>query len=312
MSRRGWVLFGAMCVIWGMPYLFIRIAVHGIEPAVLVFLRTAMGATLLLPFALRRGRLTELLRHWRILVIYTFVEIGLPWFLLSDAERTISSSLAGLLIASVPLIGVALSRATGGDERFGGRRLLGLVIGITGVALLLGFNVSGGTVWAVVEMGVVAVCYAIGPLIISRRLQSLSPIGVVTFSLGIAAIVYAPIALTRLPATFPAADVIAAIVVLGVVATALAFVLFFALIAEVGPVRATVITYVNPAVAVALGVTVLGEPLSASIAGGFALILAGSFLATRRERVQQPAPAAATLDGVGAPLVEEQVAFSER
>jgi drug/metabolite transporter (DMT)-like permease len=288
MSRRGWSLFVAMCLIWGVPYLLIKVAVGAVAPVVLVFFRTVTGAALLLPFAARRRDLAELARHWRILLVYTGVEVGVPWLLLSDAERTLSSSLSGLLVATVPLIGVVLSALAGGRERFGGRRLLGLFLGLGGVALVLGFDVGGANLHAVGELALVALGYAIGPMLISRRLGGLRPIGVVCASLSLCALAYAPLALTHLPATPPSAGVILAIAALAVFCTALAFILFFALIAEAGPVRATVITYVNPAVAVALGVLVLGEPLTASIGAGFALILLGSVLATAR-----PASAAA-------------------
>jgi drug/metabolite transporter (DMT)-like permease len=282
-SRRGLALFAAMCVIWGIPYLLIKVAVEDLNPAVLVFFRTAAGGALLLPLAAARGDLRRLLPQWRVVVVYTLVEVAVPWFLLSDAERRLSSSLSGLLVAAVPLTGAVLSRLTGGDERFGAQRLAGLLLGLGGVGVLLGFDVGGSDLGAVAEIGLVTVGYATGPLLIARKMTDLPAMGVVSASLGLSAVGYAPVALTQLPASV-SARVVAAVAVLAVVCTAIAFLLFFALIAEVGPVRATVITYVNPAVAVALGVIVLGEPFTVSTAAGFVLILAGSFLATRRSR----------------------------
>jgi drug/metabolite transporter (DMT)-like permease len=223
----------------------------------------------------------------------------LPWFLVSDAELRLSSSLTGLLIAATPFVGVLLGRLTGSTDRFDARRLFGLVVGFVGVAVLVGLNVSARDLWAVGEIGLVAIGYALGPLIISRKLAAAPPIGVVALSLVLPAIVYAPLGLSHLPAAIPPAQVLVSIGLLGVVCTALAFLLFFALIAEVGPVRATVITYVNPAVALALGVWLLGEPLTLGAGAGFALILAGLFLATRRARV-----AGATLERSDEPLVE--------
>jgi drug/metabolite transporter (DMT)-like permease len=215
--------------------------------------------------------------------------------MLSDAERKLSSSLAGLLVAAVPLIGAVLA-ATLGHERLDARRLTGLLVGLGGVAALLGLDVGAGNVTAVLEIGVVAVCYAVGPLIISRRLSHLPAMGVVAASLALAAVGYAPVAATQLPSHMPGGNVIASVVLLGVVCTAIAFVVFFALIAEVGPVRATVITYVNPAVAVALGVLLLGESFTAGTAVGFVLILLGCALATRRTRPaalpEEPTPIA--------------------
>jgi drug/metabolite transporter (DMT)-like permease len=175
-----------------------------------------------------------------------------------------------------------------GHERIDGRRLTGLLVGLGGVAALLGLDVGSGSAPAVVEMGVVAVCYAVGPMIIARRLNRLPALGVVAASLALAAVAYAPFAATRMPTHMPGANVLASLAVLGVVCTALAFIVFFALIAEVGPVRATVITYVNPAVAVTLGVTLLGEAFTVGTGLGFVLILAGCVLATRRA---QPAAA---------------------
>ena len=271
-----------MCLIWGIPYLLIKIAVSDLSPVTLVFLRTAIGALVLLPLAAARGSLSPLLRYWKPILAYTVVEVGLPWLLLAHAELRLSSSLTGLLIAAVPFVGVVLGLLTGADERFDARRLVGLAVGFLGVAALVGLNVSTSDLVAAGEVGLVAICYALGPLIVSRRLSSAPGLGVVAVSLALPAIAYAPLGLAQLPAAFPPTRVLVAVAILGVVCTALAFMLFFALIAEVGPVRATVITYVNPAVALALGVALLGEPLTIGAGVGFALILLGLFLATRR------------------------------
>jgi drug/metabolite transporter (DMT)-like permease len=270
-----------MAIIWGIPYLFIKIAVGEITPPTLVFVRTGVGALLLIPLAAARGDLAPLLPYWRAVLAYTVVEVGLPWVLLSDAERHLPSSLTGLLVAAVPLIGVLLARLTGSQERFGGRRLIGLLIGLAGVAALVGLDVSGSSLGAVGEMGLVAVGYALGPMIIARRLSGVPALGVVAVSLALTAVAYAPFGLAQMPATTPSTRVLLAVGVLGVVCTAVAFLLFFALISEVGPVRATVITYFNPAVALLLGIVVLNEPFTLGAAMGFVLILLGSFLATR-------------------------------
>jgi len=271
-----------MAVIWGIPYLLIKIAVGELTPAGLVSLRTAGGAALLLPIAAARGWLTPLLPYWRWVIAYTVVEVSLPWFLLSDAERRLSSSLTGLLVAAVPLIGAILQRLTRGDDRMDPGRGAGLVIGLVGVAVLVGLNVSFRDLGAVGEVGLVAIGYAAGPLIIARRLPGLPAVGVVAASLALTAIAYAPLALPQLPRTLPSGQVLLAVGILAIVCTALAFLLFFALIGEVGPVRATVITYFNPAVALLLGVWLLREPLTLGAIIGFGLILVGSVLATRR------------------------------
>ena len=282
MSRRGWFLFAAMGVIWGVPYLLIKVAVGDLTPAALVFLRTGTGALLLVPLAATRGAIRPLFGKWRWILAYSAIEVALPWFLLSDAERHISSSLAGLLVAAVPFMGALITLLVGGDDRLDLRRSAGLVVGFLGVATLVGFDVSGGSVPAIAEIAVVTVGYALGPMIIARRLGGIPAVGVVAASLVLTAVVYAPLGVLQLPARVPDASVLLAVVALGVVCTALAFLLFFELIAEVGPVRATVITYVNPAVALALGVLILREPFTIAAGVGFVLILGGSVLATRR------------------------------
>ena len=294
MTRRGWALFAAMAVIWGIPYLLIKIAVGELTPASLVLLRTAIGAALLLPVAAARGWLAPLVPYWRWVLVYTIVEVSLPWFLLADGERRLSSSLTGLMIAAVPLIAAVLQLLTRGDDRLDRRRVIGLLVGMIGVAVLVGLNVSFKDVGAVAEVSLVAIGYAAGPIIIARRLPSLPAVGVVAASLALTALFYAPLAVPQLPRALPSGQVLLAVLILAVVCTALAFVLFFALIGEVGPVRATIITYFNPAVALLLGVAVLREPFTLGTVVGFSLILAGSVLATRRTSTSAPAgPAAA-------------------
>ena len=278
MTRRGWILFSAMSIIWGCPYLLIRIAVREISPATLIFLRTAPAALVLLPLALQRHALGGILARWRWLVAFTAAELAIPWFFVGRAEIHLTSSVTGLLIASVPLVGAVLYRLLGFDH-FDRRRILGLLVGFSGVAVLVGVDFTGTDLGPVIEVLIPAVGYAIGPLIISRKLDDLPGIGVITLSLAIASAAYAPFAVTHLPSSV-SLEVIAAVVGLALVCTALAFVLFFELIVEVGPARSTVITYVNPAVAVLLGVAVLGEPFTWGIALGFPLILLGSWLAT--------------------------------
>src|SRR6266566_3532625 len=270
-----------MAVIWGIPYLLIKIAVGELTPASLVFLRTAIGAALLLPVAAARGWLTPLLSYWRWVLVFTIVEVSLPWFLLADGERRLSSSLTGLMIAAVPLLAAVLQLLTRGDERTDRRRVAGLLVGFVGVAVLVGLNVSFTDLRAVGEVGLVALGYAAGPLIIAR-LPSLPAVGVVAASLVLTALLYSPVAIPQLPSVLPSSQVLLAVLTLAVVCTALGFLLFFALISEVGPVRATVITYFNPAVALLLGVVLLHEPFTVGAVVGFSLILAGSVLATRR------------------------------
>ncbi len=269
-----------MSVVWGLPYLLIKVAVRDLNPATVVGARTAIGAIVLLPLALRHGQLRPLLRAWKPLLAYCVVEMAVPWWLLSDAERRLPSSLSGLLIATVPLIAVLLAALTGHVDRFDRRGVMGLVIGLGGVMVLLGFDVGTGDLGAVGMVGLVAVGYAIGPLVASRYLGHLPSLGLSAVSLVAVAVVYAPVAVWQGPARFPAGTVVASVLLLGLVCTALAFVAFFELIKEIGPTRSTIITYLNPAVAVILGVVLLGERFTPGTGMGFVLILAGCWLAT--------------------------------
>jgi drug/metabolite transporter (DMT)-like permease len=300
MTRRGLVLFALMSVIWGIPYLFIRIAVAEIQPAVLVLVRTALGAAILLPIAVTRFDIRPVLARWRWVVAFALVEIAIPWVMLGTAEQHLSSSLSGLLVAGVPLVGAVIAIVSGGADRFGRTAVVGLLIGLVGVLAIVGADFQTSDSTALLEMGVVVVGYALGPAILARRLAGVPSVGIMALSLALSALIYVPIAAAQWPASPPSVKVIAVIVVLGVVCTALAFILFAALIAEVGPVRATVITYVNPAVAAVLGVLVLSESFSPIMAAGFALVILGSTLATRPGRPTahpnlEPAPAEITL-----------------
>ncbi|WP_167478780.1 DMT family transporter [Nocardia arthritidis] len=280
MTKRGWMLFLAMGVIWGVPYAMIRIAVREIDPLVVAFGRTVLGSVLLLPIAMYKKQLTPVFRRWRPLLLYTVVEITGPWLLIGFAEKTLNSSTVGLLLAAVPLIAVIFVTMLGHD-RFDGRRVLGLVVGFAGVALLVGLDIDLTNPAAVGAIGLAAVGYAIGPIVINRQLADLPSLGVVTGSLVLASVVYAPFAAFRWPPHVSAGS-IWSVLGLAVICTAAAFVVFFALIAEVGPARATVITYINPVVALLLGVVALNEPVTAGILVGFPLVILGSIVGTKR------------------------------
>jgi drug/metabolite transporter (DMT)-like permease len=213
-------------------------------------------------------------------VAFAAVEIATPWVLLGAAETKVSSSLTGLLIAAVPLVATVIAMATG-TERLRPAGAVGLGLGVVGVAAIVGVNLEGAHVVPLVQIGLVAVCYAVGPAILQRWLAGLPALGVIAVSLTLTALVYVPIAAFSLPDERPSAAALGSVLTLAVVCTALAFLLFFALIAEIGPVRATVITYVNPAVAAVLGVLILDERFTVGMGAGFALVLAGSVLATR-------------------------------
>jgi drug/metabolite transporter (DMT)-like permease len=291
MTRRGWVLFLVMCVVWGVPYLMIRVAVREVSPATLVFLRSGAAALILLPVAGARGELRPVLAHWRPLLAFAIVEIAAPWLALASAERRVSSSLAALLIAAVPFTGVAIAALTRSGEQFDARRIAGLTVGIGGVAAIVGFDVTNTSGVGLVEMAAVVIGYASGPWILARHLSDLPSMGVIAVSLAASALIYLPVAAVQFPHTVPSSHVVLSIAGLAVLCTAFAFILFFELIAEAGPVRATVITYVNPAVAALLGIAVLNEHFTAGMGFGFALVLVGSVLATaasRRRAIAEP------------------------
>jgi drug/metabolite transporter (DMT)-like permease len=301
-------MFAAMSVIWGLPYLLIKVAIGGVPVPVLVLARVTVGAALLLPIALRGRQFAAIRAVWPWLALFAVTEIILPWFALSDAERRISSSLTGLLIASTPIIVAVLSLFLRGGDRLSPVRWTGLLIGLGGVAMLAGPNLVGsgasaGTARSVAEVLFVALCYATGPLIANRKLAGVPPVAMTAACLALAAVVYAPLAAVDWPSAVPSANVLLAIAGLAVVCTAGAFLIFFRLIAEAGPARASVITYINPAIAVSLGVAVLGEHVTPVMLAAFVTILAGSVLATRSARrageISEPAESAAAVGPAG-------------
>ena len=297
MTRRGLILFVALSIAWGIPYLLIKVAVSELDPATVVFGRSALGALALLPLALLGRHILPVLRRWRPLLAYTAIEIIVPWYFLSSAEQKLPSSTAGLLIAAVPLVGVAVAFAMGRPEHLTKSNWFGIVLGMLGVAALVGLDVAGSDLVAVLEIAVVVVCYAIGPAILSRWMSDLPGVGVVTVSLAIAALVYIPVvSLTGgWPTEVPSLPVILSVVGLALICSAAAFLIMFALIREIGPMRMTTITYVNPAVAILAGVLVLGERITVWTIVGFVLVVSGAYLVTRRRSTPEapPEPSAA-------------------
>jgi drug/metabolite transporter (DMT)-like permease len=290
MSRRAWILFVAMSLIWGVPYLLISQAVAEVSPAVVVFARTAIGAVVLLPFA-RRGMRTVWEHRWAVLAFALLEMVG-AWFLLSDAERFITSSLAGLLIAFAPVLALVVARLIGLEKRIGRLRIVGLVVAVVGVAALGGGGMEASGAWPVAEMLLVAVCYAVAPQIAATKLREVPALPLTAACLSISAVLAAPFAVASWPSASPSGLATGSLVLLGLLCTALAFLLFFRLISEAGPARATAIAYVNPVVALALGVSLHGDPLTPLIGLGAILVLAGVFMATRRS-VREAEPVAA-------------------
>jgi len=280
-------MFISLGIIWGIPYLLIKVGVESMSVSMVIFSRMALAALILLPIAIATGQLKRLRGHWRWVIIFALVELTFTLLALTWAEQHISSSLAGLFVAAVPITTALIAWRIGLDDRLTGTRLVGMGVGIVGVGALVGFDVSSDSFLAIAALVVTVVGYSLGPIIIDRKLQGVPGVAVMAVAISLNALIYAPFAfLTRPTAPVPNSAWIA-VGLLGVVCTAGAFVLFFALVGEVGPSRTTLITYVNPAVAVVLGILILGEPFTLGIAIGFPLVLLGSYLATRR------APAAA-------------------
>jgi drug/metabolite transporter (DMT)-like permease len=291
-TARAWLLFAAVSVVWGVPYFFIKVAVEaGVPPGFVAWSRVALGAALLLPVAWRRGALRGLGGRWRAVAAYAACEVALPFLLIAAGEQRVASSLAAILIASMPLMVALLSP----DDRPTGLRLAGLVIGFGGVVALLGVDVAGrpGELLGAVLILVATLCYATATIIVNRGLADLDPLGPIAASLALATLGLVPAVALAPPVGVPPADALGALAVLGFVCTALGLVLFFRLIVEAGPSRASVITYVNPLVAVVLGVAVLDERLGAMSLVGLLAILGGSWLSTRGRRAgpgHEPTP----------------------
>ena len=282
MSARAWALFASVSLIWGMPYLFIKIAVDEISPSVVAWSRLAIAAAVLLPVAWKLGALRGLGERWKVLTVFAAVEMAVPWPLIGYGEVHISSSFAAILIAAVPLFVALLALRFDHAERPTPVRLAGMLIGLAGVTALVGIDVGGHSDELLGSFAVLvaALCYAVGPMIVKRRLSDVDPLGPVAASLALATLLITPFALADVPDAVPSSEALASIAVLGIICSAAAFLLFFRLIAEVGPSRATIITYVNPVVALALGVAILDESVTTGVAVGLLLILAGSWLST--------------------------------
>lgn len=279
-----WAAFAALSVIWGLPYLFIKLAVAEIPPVDVAWARIVLGALVLLPVAWKRGSLRAAAAKWRAVCAFAVVELVVPFPLISLGERWISSSLTAILIATLPFTVILLAPLFGVHRQLNGRRIAGLACGFTGVVVLLGIDpVQGLLAWVGVACMIAGVLgYAAGSLIVERYLHGVDEFGTVALSLAVASVLLLPATLVSVPRHMPSALAINSVIVLGVVCTAAALWLYFYLVAKVGAARATVFTYVNPAVATLLGIVVLHERFGLSLIAGLALILVGSWMAAQR------------------------------
>jgi drug/metabolite transporter (DMT)-like permease len=282
-SARAWIAFATVSTLWGMPYLFIKVAVDdGVPPVFLAWVRVVLGAAVLLALAWRAGTLGGVRDRWRWIAVFGVVEICFPFPLIAAGEAHVSSSLAAIIVAAAPLFVALLALRFDAEERATGARLAGLLLGLAGVVALMGIDVAGRTAELLGALAILfsAFCYAVGPMVMKRHFADLDPRASMGAALAIAAVVLTPALFVDPPTEVPSTGAVVSLVVLGLFCTAAAFVFYGALVAEAGPGRALVITYVAPVVAVALGVAVLGERPGAGAVAGLLLILAGSWLST--------------------------------
>jgi len=290
MTRRNWALFLAAGVLWGVPYLFIKIAVEpgGFQPGFLVFARVTLGALFMIPLAAKQGLLPEAMKYFKWILLYSIIELVGPWYFLSSGERHVSSGLAGLLIATVPFWSTLVASFLGDKSVWQSHRVIGMVIGFIGVVLVVGLESLRGdnSASAIAMIMFAALGYAIAPIMIRRKAPTLNGLAINSVAMLVTAIIYIPVGVIQFPDIMPNAKSIISLIILGIFPTAIAFVIFFKLIIEIGPTRSSMVTYINTAVAVILGIIVLSEPLTLGIALGLPLILIGSYLSSKKTAIQ--------------------------
>jgi drug/metabolite transporter (DMT)-like permease len=315
MDRRSWSMLLVLGAIWGASYMFIKIGVRDMSPAMVAWARIALAAAVLIPFAAAAGALRGISGRVGVLTLVGAVQVAGPFVLIAAGEEEISSSLAGILVASAPLFTAVLAIWVDHEERSQGLRLVGILLGLVGVAVLLGVDLGGTTGELLGGLAVVlaSLGYAIGGFVVKHRLSDAQPIGVAAAVMVPSTVMLAPVALITAPGDTPGAGPIAAVATLGVLGTGVAFAIFYSLMARVGPARAFIVTYVAPGFAVAYGAVLLDEAITAATIAGLALILGGSWLAAegrlpwRRVPVAPPAEVCppGDLETAGAPAAKD-------
>lgn len=284
MTRRTWGLFLLVGLLWGVPYLFIKVAVRDFSPAVIVCGRTAIGAFVLIPLAIANKSIIDAIRGWRFVLLYALGEMVGPWFLITTAEKKISSGLAGLLIATAPIWSTIITSLYGDKTVWQRRRLFGITIGFIGVVALVGIESITGNASALAIGFVVisAVLYAYSTIMVTTNLPHVSGLAINSVAMAFTAILFLPFAIAQWPVDPISLQSGSSLIALGIFSTAMAFYYFFIVMAEIGPARASLVTYLNTAFAVLLGVIILGEPLTLGITIGLPLVLIGSYFAGRK------------------------------
>jgi drug/metabolite transporter (DMT)-like permease len=282
MNRRAWLLMGLLAALWGASYLFIKVDLEdGMDPVFIVFARLALGAAVLVPIALRSDALAVLRGRWGAITFMAIVQVVLPFLLITYGERHIASSLTGILVASAPIFTVLLAAHFDADDRPRGIAAAGVLMGIVGVALLLGVDLSGDAAALAGGLMVVlaSIGYAVGSVFLKHRLRGVPAVGIAAGTLVVGSALLAPFAMLTLPSATPSFEAAGSLLVLGAGGTGIAFAIFYTLIAGVGPGRAALVAYIAPGFAVIYGVWLLSEPLTAGSVLGLALILCGSWIA---------------------------------
>ena len=284
MSKTGWVNFGIVGLLWGIPYLFLKVAVGELEPSVIVISRTLIGALLLAPLAIKRSIFWLPIKRWPFLLLYSACELIGPWYLITHAEQKINSGLTGLLIATTPIWAAILASIFGDKTVWHKSRLFGLIVGFIGVIAVVGLeSVTGNSDLISIAMVLIAsMGYAYAINMVNRRIPEVPGLALNTWAMIITSIVFLPFAIVQRPTQMPSVEVVLSVIGLGVLCTALAFTMFFKVIAEIGPPRASLVTYLNTAVAVVLGIIILSEPITLGIILGLPLVLIGSYFASRK------------------------------
>ena len=287
MTRKSWILFGIVGFLWGIPYLLMKVAVADIPPPLIVAGRTLIGAAILIPIAIKKNTFKDAIKGIKYVIPYAVLEMVGPWILITSAEKEISSGLAGLLVATVPFFASIFSSLRGDHSVWQPKRIFGLVVGFLGIIALVGIESITGTSnpKAIAMVIMASIMYAYAVLMITTNLPGVDGIAINGVAMGLTCLFYTPIAIATWPSNPVSAEAIAALVVLGVFSTAIAFMLFFIVIVEIGVARGSLTTYVNTAVAVVLGILILDEPITLGIIVGLPMVLLGSFLASRREKV---------------------------
>lgn len=302
-SRRSWTLLIVLAAIWGASYMLIKIGGRDLSPPAIAFGRIALGAAVLVPVALRGGALRDLRGLWPTIVVVAIAQVAAPFLLIALGEEEISSSLAGILVASAPIFTAVLAFFFDAEERSEGGRLAGVAAGFAGLVLLLGVDVGGSGPELLGGLAVVlaGLGYAIAGLVAKRRLAGVPPLGVAAIVLAVSTLLSLPAAALTLPDEAPGLGPLAAIAALGVLGTGIAFAIFYELIATVGPARTFLVTYMAPVFAVAYGVLLLDEDFGVVTLAGLLLILAGSYVAAegRLPRLRRSRPSAVSVDAPG-------------